>query len=100
MGIWRCKFLHSRGDVNPVILRFTDSNTKELTMKKLSLAAMATAALLSTGFAAGAADLPPAAPAPYRAPVLVPAFSWTGFYLGANIGAGWLQGDVTSNFGA
>ena len=49
------------------------------------------AALLCAG-AANAADL--AVPA-YKAPVAVPAFSWTGWYIGGNIGGGW--GENTSS---
>jgi outer membrane immunogenic protein len=49
--------------------------------------------------AAQAADLPPR-PAPAPPPVVVaPLFTWTGFYIGGNIGAAWAQGDVTTDFG-
>jgi outer membrane immunogenic protein len=54
-------------------------------MKKL----LGTAAILAVAMplAANAADLPVAAPA-YKAPVMapVPAYNWTGFYIGASIG--------------
>ena len=54
-------------------------------MKKLALATVAISALL-TG-AASAADL---AARPYtKAPMMAPAFSWTGFYVGADVGYGW-----------
>src|SRR6516225_9837373 len=49
----------------------------------------ALSALAISTVAASAADL---APAPYtKAPVVVPppVFSWTGFYVGANIGGAW-----------
>jgi outer membrane immunogenic protein len=54
-------------------------------MKKFLLSTAALAALTA---GAVAADLPARrmAPAPYAA---VPVFTWTGFYVGANIGAGW-----------
>ncbi len=58
-------------------------------------------ALLSfvAGGAALAADLPPAAPPPPRAPaVYVPApaaFTWTGFYIGGNLGGGRNHGTIT-----
>ncbi len=54
----------------------------------------ATALLIS---AASAADLPIQAPppAPYIAPV--PVFTWTGFYVGANAGWGWLQNNNNNN---
>lgn len=67
-------------------------------MKKLLLASAAVAAL-ATG--AQAADL--GAPrAPIAAAVMAPAFSWTGFYLGAHVGYGWAQArytDFTATFG-
>jgi outer membrane immunogenic protein len=50
--------------------------------------------------AANAADLR-ARPAPYAPPAPVyapPAFSWTGFYLGGNIGGAWAHRDVTDTF--
>ena len=55
-------------------------------MKRLVLAFAGLAALAGT---AAAADLPPA-PAPYyKAPVLAPAYNWSGFYIGINGGGGW-----------
>ena len=56
---------------------------------------LATVALLSLSTAAFAADLPSRrAPAPY---VVVPVFTWTGFYVGGNVGGG--VGDFrTTNF--
>jgi outer membrane immunogenic protein len=55
------------------------------------------ALLVGTPFVAKAADLP--APAPIRAPAAYvpppPPFSWTGFYVGGNLGAGWSSGNIT-----
>jgi outer membrane immunogenic protein len=49
--------------------------------------------------AASAADLPPRLAA--RAPAVVaPYFSWTGFYVGANVGWGWSSGSGTITLGA
>jgi outer membrane immunogenic protein len=56
-------------------------------MKKI---AVGLAALLASAASAGAADLPSRkAPPPYIPPP--PVFSWTGLYVGANIGGGWLD---------
>src|SRR6478735_4356471 len=59
-----------------------------MTMKKHILNLLAgTAALALATSAATAADLPaPMAPPP---PIVIPAFTWTGFYAGVNAGWGW-----------
>ena len=64
-------------------------------MRKYSLALLAAAAIGLAAGAASAADLPRKAYTPPPAPL--PVFSWTGFYLGINGGAGW--GNVDSTFG-
>jgi outer membrane immunogenic protein len=67
-------------------------------MKKLVAAALLTAVSGS----AMAADLSRPAPAPVytKAPPVVPAFSWTGFYIGGNLGGAWEHGTLTdSDFG-
>jgi outer membrane immunogenic protein len=65
-------------------------------MHKLFRAVSITALLVGMCVAAQAADLGPA-PAPvYKAPpVVAPPFSWTGFYLGGNLGAAWQNGSLT-----
>ena len=42
-----------------------------------------------------AADLPARGPV-YKAPAALPAFSWTGCYVGGNVGGLWLNGDWTT----
>jgi outer membrane immunogenic protein len=63
---------------------------------------VATFALLAS-MAARAADLPPApAPMPRAPAAYIPApppFSWTGFYIGGNVGVGWPSGSITDSFG-
>jgi outer membrane immunogenic protein len=61
-------------------------------MKRLLAASLAGLALLSGS--AVAADLPPAAPQPYKAPAMVaPAYNWSGFYLNAGGGFGMWNAD-------
>jgi outer membrane immunogenic protein len=70
-------------------------------MRKLLQAIGFLSLLLGTSLAAKAADLPPAPPV-YKAPPVYapPQFSWTGFYIGGNLGGGWSQGNVVdSRFG-
>ena len=55
-------------------------------MKKLFLVTAGILALADGS--ASAADL--ARPV-YKAPVVTPAFSWTGCYLGAHVGGGWAR---------
>jgi outer membrane immunogenic protein len=68
-------------------------------MKRVFIALVGLAALTGT---AAAADLPPRpAPAPYyKAPIAVPVYNWTGFYIGINGGGGFgrSQWDSTGGF--
>ena len=65
-------------------------------MNKLAIAAVAGSALLTGIVTANAADLAyKAAPAP-----MAPApFSWTGLYIGANVGGAWTPNSAGSDFG-
>jgi outer membrane immunogenic protein len=65
-------------------------------MKKFLLGSVAAVALTSS--AAMAADMRPAPAQVYtKAPMMAPAFSWSGFYIGGNIGGAWSHGDVTDS---
>lgn len=69
-------------------------------MKRLFAAGVALVALAG---AAAAADLPPGgAPYYYKAPYALPAFNWSGFYIGVNGGGGFGNSawDTTSSFSA
>src|SRR4051794_41566996 len=64
-------------------------------MKKLAIAAVTASALVTGIVAANAADM--AVKAPYAAAPAV--FSWTGFYIGANVGGAWTGNNGGSDFG-
>ena len=69
-------------------------------MRKLLHTTAALSALLATSIAANAADVR-ARPAPYAPPPPVyapPPFSWSGFYVGGNIGGAWANRDVLDPF--
>jgi outer membrane immunogenic protein len=64
-------------------------------MRKLFYANSASLALLATSLTANAADLYVKAKPPAPVP---PPFSWTGFYIGGNLGGAWFRNDVTDSF--
>ncbi|WP_336813737.1 outer membrane protein [Bosea sp. MMO-172] len=66
-------------------------------MKKYLLASVAALGLVAAG-AASAADLP-SRKGPVAAPVYVPAFTWTGFYVGANAGYAWGNVNTSNGWG-
>jgi outer membrane immunogenic protein len=74
-------------------------------MRKYALTLLGAAAVgLATSQLASAADLGPVKRAPPQAPAAYippppPPFSWTGFYIGGNVGAAWTHGDVADSFG-
>jgi outer membrane immunogenic protein len=65
-------------------------------MKKLLVGSVAAVALFSSG-AAMAADMRPA-PVYTKAPMMAPPFSWTGFYIGGNIGGAWAHHNWDDSF--
>jgi outer membrane immunogenic protein len=65
-------------------------------MRKVLLGIASAAVFLSAANSGQAADMAVKAPPP---PIMVPLFTWTGFYLGGNLGAAWGQRSVTDVFG-
>jgi outer membrane immunogenic protein len=64
-------------------------------MKRLLLASVA-AVMIIPGGSVWAADMAVKAPPPPPPPP--PSFSWTGFYIGGNVGAGWARAPITDQF--
>jgi outer membrane immunogenic protein len=68
-------------------------------MQRFSLTLLAAAVVALTGSqAASAADLG-RPPPPVYVPPAAPPFSWTGWYIGGNLGVAWTQGSVSDSFG-
>lgn len=65
-------------------------------MKHIVLVSALTGVLTATSLAALAADLPSRAPYSPPPAVVVPAYNWTGIYLGVNGGYGWGRQDPLS----
>ena len=71
-------------------------------MQILSFSSLTAGALLAaslTAVTASAADLPRRAPAPAPAAVYAPVSSWTGCYLGGNVGAAWGSREISTSVG-
>jgi outer membrane immunogenic protein len=68
-------------------------------MRKFLLSSTAALAVFSTGAApAGAADMTPAPAPAYKAPLpMPPIFSWSGFYIGGNLGGAWANTTITDS---
>lgn len=58
-------------------------------MRKLAWGSVALLALTAATAMAADVSPPPSPPPVYRPPVIAPAFSWSGCYVGGNIGGGW-----------
>jgi outer membrane immunogenic protein len=70
-----------------------DCTMSKLTIK-LARPTLLAAAMLLASWSAQAADMP--VKMPVKAPPIVPVFSWSGFYFGANAGYSWGPWDSTS----
>ena len=58
-------------------------------MSRFDSATLAAIAVLGFASMASAADLPVKAPIYTKAPIMVPMYNWTGFYIGLNAGYSW-----------
>src|SRR5579864_1577716 len=63
--------------------------------RRLLVTTTALGALVALPFAAQAADM-----MPLKAPIMAPAFNWTGFYFGGNGGCATANTPTPNNFGA
>jgi outer membrane immunogenic protein len=71
-----------------------------MNVRRLLRAATLASATLTISDIAHAADLGLPPPSPLAQPVYVaPVFTWTGFYIGGNLGVAWTKGDVTDSVG-
>src|ERR1700722_19872277 len=64
-------------------------------MKKFLLCSAAAISLVSAARSALAADM--SRPPPYVPAPMMPLYSWTGFYIGANGGGAWASGTLSNN---
>jgi outer membrane immunogenic protein len=70
-------------------LNFSDQGSAVKTLMTVAIATMAGL----TGV--NAADLPARTYSKAPPPIVAPAYSWTGFYVGVNIGGVWAKDDVS-----
>src|SRR5258705_13812448 len=70
--------------------------TGGLPMRKFTLSLLASTILGMAGQAASAADMLPITKAP---PPVVAPYSWSGFYVGGHIGAGWSRNSIADTPG-
>jgi outer membrane immunogenic protein len=91
------QFIRPEVDRKLIRKRFAFTPLNGFEMFRTSLTAAASLLALSIATGASAADLPRKSVAPVFAQV--PAFTWTGFYVGLNAGYGWgdFKRDVASN---
>ena len=68
-----------------------------LNMRRLQCGALATVAVIGFVSTASAADMPTKALV-YKTPVAASVYSWTGWYVGGNVGYGWGTADPSSSF--
>jgi len=67
-------------------------------MKKLLLAGIAMATLITgSAMAGGLPVIPPAYPVGPPPPLLLPVYSWTGCYIGGNVGGVWVRKEFTAS---
>jgi outer membrane immunogenic protein len=67
-------------------------------MKRLVLASISALAVVASLGSANAADISRRQAMPAKAPAYVPAYNWTGFYVGINGGGGWGRANTSAPF--
>src|SRR5580704_5073925 len=79
----------------------TTAQTGGMAMRTFLISTTAALAVLAAWTSAHAADMPVPPPPPAKAPVYVPPpFTWSGFYLGGNLGGVWSSATFTDNLTA
>ena len=63
-------------------------------MRILKAASLAAALTIGAASIASAADMPVKAPV-YKAPIVAPAYNWSGFYIGGHVGGAWSNVDAS-----
>jgi outer membrane immunogenic protein len=66
-------------------------------MRRFRCAALAAVAVVSFASVASAADMPAKVPMYTKTPMAPPAYSWTGFYIGGDVGGAWTSNTGTWN---
>jgi outer membrane immunogenic protein len=88
--------ISSSGTGSWLLISWTESWGKKMPKPKLFHAVAALWVLLVASVGANAADMQVPMKAP--PPVMPSAFSWTGFYIGGNLGGAWAHRNVTDSF--
>jgi outer membrane immunogenic protein len=74
-----------------------DRGSAQMAERNLHKLLLGSVALIALAIPLGARAADVSTLAPYKAPPLTPFFSWTGFYVGANLGGGYAPGSISDS---